>query len=101
MASQFDLAPRLAALQALGFAVASDYRTIPLRWLAAALVGCDLRVINVKGTSADETPVLLRLAHLEALLATAAQSAQLHNSIESAAGSTEPVVGALHSFEEN
>ena len=68
MASQFDLAPRLAALQASGLSVASDYRGTPARWLVHALDDCDCRVINVKGSKADDTPVMVRLSKLEELV---------------------------------
>lgn len=72
MASSFDLAPRLAALQAAGMTVASDYQGNPAKWLTAALDGVDCRVINVKGIKADDTVVMIRLAKLEELLALAA-----------------------------
>ena len=68
MASQFDLAPRLAALQAQGLAVESDYKGSPVQWLTAALNGVDLRVINVKGIRADDTVVMVRLSRLEELM---------------------------------
>lgn len=70
MASQFDLAPRLAALQATGLEVQSDYNGNPARWLAHALDDTDCRVINVKGIKADDTLCIVRLAFLENLLAT-------------------------------
>lgn len=70
MASSFDLAPRLAALQAMGLDVASDYNGQPARWLQTALDDCDLRVINVKGIRADNTICMIRLSFLEKLLAT-------------------------------
>ena len=68
MASQFDLAPRLAALQASGLSVASDYRGTPARWLVHALDDCDCRVINVKGSKADDTVCMVRLSKLEELV---------------------------------
>lgn len=70
MASQFDLAPRLAALQAQGLTVTSNYMGSPARWLQRALDDVDLRVINVKGIGADDVPVMVRLAFLERILAT-------------------------------
>jgi hypothetical protein len=42
MASQFDLASRLAALQAAGLKVSSEYRGTPAIWLTAALQDVDL-----------------------------------------------------------
>ncbi len=70
MASHFDLAPRLAALQAQGLEVASDYHGSPAKWLQEALQDVDARVINVKGIKADDVPVMVRLSFLERLLAT-------------------------------
>ncbi len=49
MASQFDLAPRLAALQASGMEVTSEYRGTPAAWLTTALADVAIYVINVKG----------------------------------------------------
>lgn len=68
MASQFDLAPRLAALQASGLAVTSDYQGNPAKWLQQALDGCDCLVVNIKGTKADDVPVMVRLSKLEELI---------------------------------
>lgn len=68
MASSFDLAPRLAALQAMGLEVISDYNGSPARWLQTALDGTDVRVINVKGIKADNTICMVRLSFLENLL---------------------------------
>jgi len=71
MASQFDLAPRLAALQAQGLKIESEYKGSPAKWLTTALKDCDARIINAKGTKADNVVVMLRLSTLEALTATA------------------------------
>ena len=68
MASQFDLAPRLAALQAQGLTVASDYHGNPAKWLQTALQDVDVRVVNCKGTKVDDVPVLVRLSKLESLV---------------------------------
>jgi hypothetical protein len=68
MASQFDLAPRLAALQAAGLKVASEYRGTPAIWLTSALDGVDLCVVNVRGIKLDDTIVMVRLATLEKLV---------------------------------
>ena len=68
MASSFDLAPRLAALQSSGLNVASDYQGTPAKWLQHALDSCDVRVINVKGSKADDVPVMVRLSTLEELV---------------------------------
>ncbi len=46
MASQFDLAPRLAALQAQGLKIESEYKGSPAKWLTTALNDVDLRVVN-------------------------------------------------------
>jgi hypothetical protein len=71
MASQFDLAPRLSALQGAGLNIASHYQSSPAQWLAHALDGVDVAVINCKGTPADRTPVLITLSKLEELVAQA------------------------------
>lgn len=71
MASSFDLAPRLAALQEMGLAVESDYNGSPARWLQTALKDTDVRVINVKGIKADDTICMVRLSKLEELVAAA------------------------------
>ena len=70
LASSFDLAPRLAALQAAGYVVASDYRGDPPKWLTTALQDVDLHIVNCKGVKVDDTPVLLKLATLEELVGT-------------------------------
>lgn len=72
MASQFDLAPRLAALQRRGLIVSSTYHGHPAQWLRSSLEGVDVAVVNVKGTKHDDTVCMVRLATLEALLAAAA-----------------------------
>lgn len=74
MASSFDLAPRLAALQAAGLTVASDYKGAPAQWLATALDGTDARVKNCKGIGADDTVVMIRLSKLEELIAAGRES---------------------------
>ena len=71
MASQFDLAPRIAALQASGLVVTSEYRGNPPAWLTSALDGVDLHVLNCKGVKVDDTIVMVRLAKLEQLIAAA------------------------------
>lgn len=68
MASFFDLAPRLAALQSAGLLVASDYKGAPAQWLLSALDGVDVRAINCKGIKPDDVPVMIRLSALEAML---------------------------------
>lgn len=68
MASHFDLATRLAALQDSGLRVASQYRGTPAIWLTSVLDDADVAVINVKGVKTDDTIVMLRLSKLEALL---------------------------------
>lgn len=68
MASQFDLAPRLAALQAKGLKVSSQYRGVPSIWLSSALDDVDVACINVKGTKVEDTIVMLRLSKLEELV---------------------------------
>jgi hypothetical protein len=73
MASQFDLAPRLAALQAQGLKIESEYKGSPAKWLTTALNGCDARIINAKGTKADNVVVMLRLSELEKLLTATAK----------------------------
>lgn len=78
MASHFDLAPRLAALQAKGLRVQSDYHGTPAKWLQAALHDTDLRVINVKGIKADDTICMIRLSQLEALVAGQPFDTSLH-----------------------
>lgn len=77
MASSFDLAPRLAALQASGLTVVTDYKGSPSAWLQTALDGVDLRVINVKGIAANDTLVMVRLSKLEELIAAYSASDQL------------------------
>jgi hypothetical protein len=71
MASQFDLAPRLAALEAAGMAVTSEYRGAPPQWLTTALDGVDLRVVNCKGVKPDDVVVMVKLSKLEELVAAA------------------------------
>ncbi len=68
MASQFDLAPRLAALQDAGLKVSSHYRGVPSIWLTSALDDVDLCVVNVRGIKLDDTIVMLRLSKLEELV---------------------------------
>lgn len=68
MASHFDLAPRLAALQAQGLTVESDYHGSPARWLQQALTDCDVRCLNTKGTKTDDVIVMVRLSKLEELV---------------------------------
>lgn len=68
MASQFDLAPRLAALQASGLKVSSQYRGVPSIWLSSALDDVDLAVVNVKGTKTDDVIVMVRLSKIEELV---------------------------------
>jgi hypothetical protein len=41
MASQFDLAPRIEALQSSGLTVESEYRGTPPQWLTTALANAD------------------------------------------------------------
>jgi hypothetical protein len=69
MASQFDLAPRIEALQAAGLNVGSDYKGDPPKWLVGALADVDLRVLNCKGIEADNTVVMMKLSEVEKLLA--------------------------------
>ena len=71
MASQFDLAARIEALQASGLTVESEYKGNPPAWLTSALSNADLRVINCKGIGADNTIVMVRLGKLEQLIAAA------------------------------
>lgn len=71
MASSFDLAPRLAALQASGLKVSSEYRGTPAIWLTAALDGVDLCAVNVRGVKLDDTICMVRLSKLEELVAAA------------------------------
>jgi len=68
MASQHDLAPRLAALQAQGLRVAGDYKGTPAKWLTTALKTCDAYVINCKGVGVDSTVVMVKLSKLEQLM---------------------------------
>jgi len=68
MASRFDLAPRLAAIQAQGLIVETAYQGTPARWLVDSLRGRDAFVVNAKGINADNTVVLIRLSRLEKLL---------------------------------
>lgn len=70
MASQFDLAPRLSALEEMGLTVTSDYNSAPPRWLLQALKDNDVRVLNVKGIPVNDSICMIRLSFLEALLAT-------------------------------
>ena len=74
MASRFDLAPRIAALQATGLTVATDYQGKPPKWLMGALADVDLRVLNCKGTKADDTVVMVKLATLEQLVIASGDS---------------------------
>jgi hypothetical protein len=74
MASQFDLAPRLAALQAQGLKIESEYKGSPAKWLTTALNGVDMRVVNCKGTKADNVLVMVRLSELEKLLTDKGES---------------------------
>lgn len=69
MASHFDLAPRLAALQAAGLKVSSEYRGTPAIWLTAALKDVDLCAVNVRGVKLDDTIVMVKLSKLEELVA--------------------------------
>lgn len=71
LASHFDLAPRLAALQASGLKVSSEYRGTPAIWLTAALEGVDLCAVNVRGVKLDDTIVMVKLSKLEELVAAA------------------------------
>ncbi len=73
MASQFDLAPRLAALQAAGLTVKSEYRGNPAQWLSGALAGVDVFALNVKGSKPDDVLCMVRLSTLEALLTATAK----------------------------
>lgn len=69
MAAYRDLEPRAAALGA-----GMVYQSKPAGWLlkaARAATGAPV-VVNCKGIAADATPVLLTLAHLEALQRAAA-----------------------------
>lgn len=68
MASQFDLAPRLADLQDAGLKVSSHYRGVPSIWLTSALDDVDICVVNVKGVKTDDTVVMIRLSKLEELV---------------------------------
>jgi hypothetical protein len=68
LASQFDLAPRLAALQAAGLKVASEYRGTPAIWLTTALEDVDVCAINVRGVKLNDTIVMVRLSKLEELV---------------------------------
>jgi hypothetical protein len=68
MASQFDLAPRLAELQAAGLTVKSEYRGNPAQWLSGALDGVDLYVLNIKGSKPNDVLCMVRLSTLEKLL---------------------------------
>ena len=68
MASQFDLAPRLAALKAAGLVVEGDYKGSPAKWLVTALKGRDAYVLNCKGVNADNTIVMVKLSKLEELM---------------------------------
>jgi hypothetical protein len=69
MASFFDLAPHIAKLIAAGLVVDGEYKGSPPRWLVTALEGRDVFVVNVKGTKLGDTPCVIRLSHLEKLLA--------------------------------
>ena len=72
MASRFDLEPRIAALQDKGLAVTSDYKGAPPQWLTTSLDGCDVRVVNTKGTKPDDVVVMIKLSKLEELVAASA-----------------------------
>ena len=71
MASQFDLAPRLAAIQDAGLTVAVAYQSSPSRWLLEALAGVDVRVVNGKSMRPDDVICLIKLSVLEEILAAA------------------------------
>jgi hypothetical protein len=71
MASQFDLGPRIEALQATGLIVTSEYRGTPPQWLVSALADVDVHIVNCKGIGADDTIVMVRLGKLEQLIAAA------------------------------
>ena len=71
MASSFDLAPRLSALQAAGLRVSSQYRGVPSIWLTSALDDVDVACINIKGVRVDDSIVMVKLSTLEALVAAA------------------------------
>jgi len=71
MASQFDLAPRLSALQDAGLKVSSHYRGVPSIWLTSALDDVDVACINIKGVKLDDTIVMVKLSKLEELVAAA------------------------------
>lgn len=68
MASQFDLAPRLAALQGAGFNITSEYKGTPAAWLTTALNDCDVHVVNCKGTKLNDVLCMVRLSQLEKLV---------------------------------
>jgi hypothetical protein len=71
MASQFDLAPRIEALQAAGLVIATDYQGRPAKWLTSALTDVDFCVLNCKGVGTNDTVVLVKLATLEQLVLAA------------------------------
>jgi hypothetical protein len=68
MASRFDLAPRIEALQAAGLMVTSDYQGKPAKWLTTALADCDMHVLNCKGVKVDDTLCMVRLSKFEQLI---------------------------------
>lgn len=69
MAAQFDLEPRLAALEAMGLQVEQSYQVGHSAWLAEALDNCDVRAIASDDEDADNALVVVRLSFLENLLA--------------------------------
>ncbi len=73
MASSFDLAPRLAELQAAGLTVKSEYRGNPAQWLSGALAGVDIYVLNIKSSKPDDVLCMVRLSTLEEFVTAAAK----------------------------
>jgi len=72
MAAWHDLKHRVQALESSGLTVASDYKGDGLpKWLAPALGGCDVYVLNAKNVPTDSTLCIVRLSEFERLMAAA------------------------------